>query len=80
MVSIPALNEIRRQTLGQEPEYPEDADEKCYIILYPEDYEGHGVDPKGNIALLVDEEHAREVKRLAEDAIERLSDEDGSRD
>lgn len=72
MTYIPALNEIERQALDAEPEYTDEPDEKRYIILYPEDYDGHGVDPAGNVALLVNEENAREIKRLAENVIEDL--------
>lgn len=72
---VPALNEIRRQT-GKSARYPEDPESKRYIILYPEDYEGHGIDVDGNIALLVDKEQAREVKQLAEMAIQELEDND----
>lgn len=70
---IPALNEIRRQTGSEEPNYPDNSGEKRYIILYPDDYEGHGIDVEGNVALMVNEKQAREVKRLAEEAIEGLS-------
>jgi hypothetical protein len=69
---FPALNEIERQTLGEKPTYPENADEKYYMILYPEDYQSYGSDMKGNLALLLDEENAREIKRLAENIIEEL--------
>lgn len=72
---IPALNEIRRQA-GKPAKYPDDPEDKRYIILYPEDYEGHGIDVEGNVALLVDEEQAREVKQLAEMAIQELEDND----
>lgn len=67
MVHIPALNEIGT-ALGHEPEYPDDRD-LHYLILFPEDYQKYGRDPKGNLALLVNEENAREVKRLAEEII-----------
>lgn len=70
---IPALNEIRRQT-GKSARYPDDPEDKRYIILYPEDYEGHGIDIEGNVALLVDKEQAREIKQLAEMAIRELED------
>ena len=69
---IPALNEIRVRTGTDSPEYPDEPEDKQYIILYSEDYEGHGTDVAGNVALLVNEEQAREVKRLAEGAIERI--------
>lgn len=72
---IPALNEIRTQTGGQKPKFPEEPDDKRYIILYPEDYEGHGIDVEGNVALLVNEDNAHEIKRLAEDVIEQLESE-----
>jgi hypothetical protein len=69
---IPALNEITRQGLDEEPEFPENHEELKYMILFPDDYEGYGSDVKGNVALLLNEENAREVKRLAEDIIEDL--------
>lgn len=74
-MNIPALNEITRQALGEEPKYAEDSDDRQYIILFPEDYQEHGVDMAGNVALLVNEENAREIKRLAEDALEGVQDE-----
>lgn len=78
---IPALNEVRVQTGTDSPEYPDAPEDKQYLILYPEDYEGHGHDVAGNVALLVNEEQAREVKRLAEGAIEQIQaqqeDDDG---
>ncbi len=46
------------------------------MILYPEDYEGHGSDVTGNVALLLNEDNAREVKRLAENIIEELDGND----
>lgn len=69
---IPALNEIQRQTGTEPAKYPENPESKRYIILYPEDYEGHGIDVDGNVALLVDKQQAREVKRLAEGAIQKI--------
>jgi len=72
MVNIPALNEIVCQGLDEDPEYPEET--KKYMILSPDDYEGHGIDVEGNIALLLNEENAREVKRLAEVIIEDLTE------
>jgi hypothetical protein len=74
MPYFPALNEVRRQAEDVEPKYPEEADDMRYLILYPEDYEGYGVDVEDNLALLVDEDNAREIKRLAEDIIEELSE------
>ncbi len=73
---IPALNEVGRQALGQKPKYPDNHEELNWIILYPGDYEGHGSDVEGNVALMVDIAQARELKRLAEVTIDRLSDED----
>jgi len=72
MPQIPALNEVRRQTGSEPPQYPEEPEDKRYLILYPDDYEGHGIDVAGNVALLLDEEGAREVKRLAENIIQSL--------
>lgn len=72
---IPALNEIPRQAFDEDPEYPDNQDNLRYMILFPEDYEGHGIDVAGNVALLLDESNAREVKRLAEEIIESLEDE-----
>lgn len=69
---IPAMNEITRQALGEDPEYPDDHESKRYMILFPEDYQGHGTDVAGNVALLLDEDNAREVKRLAEDILDDL--------
>lgn len=71
---FPALNEITRQTGSEKPVYPDDHEDKRYIILYPDDYQGHGTDVAGNVALLVDEENAREIKRLAEGVLEELEE------
>jgi hypothetical protein len=71
-MTIPALNEITRQALDEQPEYTENPEDRQYIILFPEDYDGHGSDMNGNVALLVDKEQAEEIKRLAEEAIEAL--------
>jgi len=72
MVHIPAMNAVLEELDGHEPNYPDTSDDKRYIVLYPEDYKGHGVDVEGNVALLVDKENAREMKRLAEDVISQL--------
>ena len=72
---IPALNEVRVQTGTHEPVYPDEPEGKRYMILYPEDYEGHGVDVEGNVALLLNRENAQEVKRLAENIIRDLDGE-----
>lgn len=69
---IPAMNEITRRALGEEPKYSKEDEDLRYMILFPEDYEGHGSDVEGNVALLINEENAREIKRLAEDIIEQL--------
>lgn len=74
MVYFPAKNEVTRQMDGWEPEYPDDADDKRYIVLFDEDFEGTISDVEGNLALLVDEEQAREVKWIAEDVIDQLSE------
>lgn len=71
---IPALNEITRQSINEEPEYPENQEDLNYLILFPEDYEGHGSDVKGNVALLVDLEQAKEIRNLVEEVIERLEE------
>lgn len=73
-MNIPALNEIARQALGYDPKYPENAEERDYIILFEEDYQKHGVDMVGNVALLVDKENAKEIKRLAEKVITDLEE------
>lgn len=67
----PPKNAIMAQ-VGQKPDYPDNPDEKRYLILYDEDYHEHGVDMAGNVALLLDAERAKEVKRLAEEIIEDL--------
>lgn len=69
---IPALNEITRQAFDEQPEYHENPGERAYMILFPEDYDGHGVDVEGNVALLMDAEQAREVRELADEIIEML--------
>lgn len=46
------------------------------MILFPDDYQGHGTDVSGNVALMLNEENAREVKRLAEDIIEDLEEDE----
>lgn len=74
MPYFPALNEITRQTGSHEPKYPDEPRDKRYLILYPEDYQGHGTDVEGNVALLVNEDNAREIKKLAEEIIEDLRD------
>jgi len=74
MPRIPALNEVRTQTGSQQPQYPDEPEDKRYLILYPDDYQGHGIDVAGNVALLVDEDNAREIKRLAENILESLGD------
>jgi hypothetical protein len=76
MPHFPALNEVTRQTGTEEPKYPDNADDLRYMVLYPEDYEGHGVDVEGNVALLLDEENAREVRRIADDIIDQLEDDE----
>jgi hypothetical protein len=74
MPRIPALNEVRTQTGSEPPQYPDEAADKRYLILYPDDYEGHGIDVAGNVALLVNEDNAREIKRLAENIIQSLDE------
>jgi len=70
---VPPMNVIRAQ-LDEEPKYPDDADEKRYIILYDEDHSGVGIDVDSNVAIMVDEEQAAEVERLAQIARESLED------
>lgn len=79
MPHFPALNEITSQTGSHEPKYPDEPEDLRYLILYPEDYQGHGIDVEGNVALLINEENAREVKRLAENIIDELEDDDVER-
>jgi hypothetical protein len=67
----PPMNAIMAE-IGEQPEYPENADARRYLVLYPSDYQEHGVDMAGNVALLLDEQNAREVKRLAEEIIADL--------
>jgi hypothetical protein len=75
---IPSLNQINRMALGEEPHYPDDHEEKNWMILFPEDHHGYGSDAEGNVAVLLDEDNAREVKRLAEQIIERVEEADAS--
>ena len=74
---IPAMNEIMVQQ-GHEPEYPDNHEEKRYMILHPEDYDGFGQDVAGNLAILMDEKQAREVRRLANDIIAQLEADDNT--
>lgn len=74
MVNIPAYNAGRHQTEGEPPTYPKNAQDKRYLILYPEDYQAHGVDPEGNVSILLDVDEAREVKRIVEEIIDDLED------
>lgn len=69
---IPALNEITAQTLGETPEY--DDGERMYMILFDEDYHGHGSDLAGNVALLLDKEQATEIRDLAQEIIDDLEE------
>lgn len=48
--------------------------ERQWLVFWPEDVSNLMIDEPGNVALLVDEEQAREVKRLAERAIDALED------
>jgi hypothetical protein len=73
MPYFPALNEVNRQVLDEEPEFA-DPNERAYIVLFPEDHDGCAEDMEGNVALLVDEDQAREVRRLANNAIDTIGD------
>lgn len=70
---IPALNEVTRQALDEEPEY--DDGDRMYLILFDEDYHGHGSDLAGNVALLLDREQAVEVRDLAQEIVDELDGE-----
>jgi hypothetical protein len=69
---IPALNEIPRQAFDHAPEYHENHEERRYMILFPEDHDGHGVDMHDNVALLLTKDQAREVRDLANEIIDDL--------
>jgi hypothetical protein len=69
---IPALNEIPRQAFDDDPEYHENHEERRYMILFPEDHDGHGVDMEDNVALLLDREQAAEIRRLADEIVRDL--------
>lgn len=71
---IPALNEIPRQALDHEPKFPDDPKGRMYMILFPEDFEEHGIDMAGNVALLLDREQAVEVRDLAADIVDELDE------
>ena len=72
MPYLPALNEITRQALDKAPIYTDNPDERKYIILFPEDYDAHGRDMAGNVALLVDKDQAEEIRDLAQEVIDDL--------
>jgi len=65
------MNAIRAQ-VDEHPYYVDNKDDKRYMVLYDEDYVEHGVDMAGNVAILLNKENAKEVKRLAEEIIEDL--------
>ncbi|UXF50828.1 MAG: hypothetical protein HQRvContig01_17 [Haloquadratum phage sp.] len=48
-----------------------DDTDRSWLILYSEDYDNFMVDGQDQVGLLVNQEQARELKRLAEDAIAR---------
>lgn len=59
------------------PGYDGEPVDHCWMILYPQDYETDMRDAAGNIAVLMDEQQAREVKRLAEQIIEATGGDGG---
>jgi len=73
-MNIPALNQIAVNALADEPKQPDS--DNMWLILFPEDHNGYGSDPEGNVALLLNEEQARELRRLADNAVEELADGD----
>jgi len=55
-------------------------DNGFYMILYPDDYDKHGVGVDGNVALLLDKENAKEVRRLADEIINKIDERAGADD
>lgn len=54
--------------------YEGDDSDKSWIILFPKDFDTFMKDGADNLALLVDKHQAQELKRLAEESIERAED------
>jgi hypothetical protein len=52
--------------------YDGDDSDRAWVILFPEDYDNWMKDGVGNLALLVDEEQAEEVRRLADQSLTRI--------
>jgi len=61
--------------LGDVLEYPQEQrnDDRRWIVLYEEDFHNFGVDPEGNLAVLVDIEQTGEILQLAAQTLASLS-------
>lgn len=63
---IPALDDIVDMELGEEPE-------RRWVVLFEEDYEDVLFDAEDSVALLVDNNQAVELLRLANEAVTQLA-------
>lgn len=56
------------------------ADDRRWIVLFEEDYDNFGIDPEGNLAVLVDIHQTGEIMRLAAETLAALSHKDAEGD
>lgn len=68
--------------LGDVMGFPDDQreDNRRWMVLFSEDYDNFGVDPEGNVAVLVDQEQAGEIVSLGAQIIASLSPRDATGD
>lgn len=69
----PELGDVMDYELSEGPD-------RHWIVLYEEDYDNVGLDPEGNLAVLVDMEQTGEILRLAAQTIASLSHKDADGD
>lgn len=68
--------------LGDVLEYPtgQQNDDRRWMVLFEEDYDEFGIDPEGNLAILVDIEQTVEILQLAAQILASLSHKDADGD
>jgi len=68
--------------LGDVLEFPteQQTDDRRWMVLFDEDYHEFGVDPGGNLAVLVDIEQTGEILQLAAQILASLSHKDADGD
>lgn len=67
---IPALEDELEMEVSKN-----ESENKMWLLLYPEDYQNFIRDKEGNVGILVNNDQAKEVKRIAEEIIEYTSEE-----